>query len=207
MRLVLIFQKCAWSSLEINIFLSLAPQDAPRSVSCNLFAFFPLHTLSFTSSKPSGDCSDIQSSPFFVNVLCFVLFLFFPFVWIAVCFTFSIHVLTPVTRKDRDAEITVDVRKIILAFLYFRLLSLRSTGSLIFLSLSLLTQPFCSLVVYALKKARLEEQTMGILKFSLLSNFFQKTLWLPCQDLSWFHFSKSIDLASRWQPHNHSWFR
>jgi len=65
-------------------------------------------------------------------------FFFFPSLQF-VFFTFSIHVLTPVTRKDSDAEITVDVRKIILAFLYFRLVSLRSTGSLIFLSLSLNT--------------------------------------------------------------------
>lgn len=119
MRLVLIFQKCAWSSLEINIFLSLALQDAPRSVSCNLFAFFPLHTLSFTSSKSSGDYSDIQSRPFefFPQCPLFCPLSFFPL------------------------EITVDVRKIILAF-PFRLVSLRSTGSLIFLSL--LTQPLFS---------------------------------------------------------------
>lgn len=175
MRLVLIFQKCAWSSLEINIFLSLALQDAPRSVSCNLFAFFPLHTLSITSSKSSGDCSDIQSRPFEFFPQCPLfcpLSFFFPslqFPRIAVCF---FHFLN--TRfNSSDAEITVDVRKIILAFLYFRLVSLTSTGSLIFLSL--LTQPFCSLVVHALKKARLEEQTMGILKFSLrvLSHIFR----------------------------------
>lgn len=61
--------------------------------------------------------SNLVRSNFFLNVLCFVLFLFFPL------------------------EITVDVRKIILAF-PFRLVSLRSTGSLIFLSL--LTQPLFS---------------------------------------------------------------
>ena len=70
--------------------------------------------------------SNLVRSNFLLDVFCFVLFLFFPL------------------------EITVDVRKIILAF-PFRLVSLRSTGSLIFLSL--LTEPFCPLVVYALKKA------------------------------------------------------
>lgn len=118
-----------------------------------------LHSFHFThflllhrSLLVIAQTSNLVPSNFFDNVLCFVLFLFFPFVWIAVWFfTFLIHVLTPVTRKDSDTEITVDVLKIILAFLYFRLVSLTSTGSLIFLSL--LTEPFCPLVVYALKKA------------------------------------------------------
>ena len=134
------------------------------------------HTLlSFTLSKSLviAQTSNLAPSNFFLNVFYFIPF---PFSLCLNCSFFFhsslIHAVTPMTRKNSDAEITVDVHKIVLTFLSFRLASLRSTGSLVFPSLNTTFLFSCCL--------RLEKGSSGETNYGHVKILFMRpSLYFP----------------------------